>query len=75
MYEPKKKQKAMNLLDDPAETENGMYLSALADEPGEAEAAMYLNSLIDDPEELNEDAVELIHTVEKINDQKSWFST
>lgn len=40
------------LLDDPEETESGMYLSLLADEPGEAEAGMFLNSLVDDPDEL-----------------------
>jgi hypothetical protein len=42
----------MRLLDDPEETDSGMYLSILADEPGEAEAAMILNSLVDDPDEL-----------------------
>lgn len=42
----------MRLLDDPEETNSGMYLSLLADEPGEAEAAMVLNSLVDDPDEL-----------------------
>lgn len=42
----------MRLLDDPDETDSGMYLSMLADEPGEAEAAMILNSLVDDADEL-----------------------
>lgn len=44
--------KKMRLLDEPEETESGMYLSLLANEPGEAEAAMVLNSLVDDPDEL-----------------------
>ncbi len=42
----------VRILDDPEETESGMYLSLLADDPGEAEAAMVLNSLVDDPDEL-----------------------
>lgn len=63
----KDKSKKMNLTDDPSEITSGMYLSMLADEPGEAEAAMNLNSLVDDPQELNQEADELIHAVEKIN--------
>lgn len=70
MAERKNGPRKMNLLDDTAETESGMYLSALADEPGEAEAAMVLNSLVDDREDLNKDAAKLIQAVEKFSDQK-----
>ncbi len=48
------------LLDDAAETGDGMMLSALADQPGEAEAAMILNAMVDDPEQLKREAGELI---------------
>ncbi len=57
----------MNLIDDPVETNSGMYLSLLAEKPGEAEAAMILNSLVDDKDKLNEEAEDLIEAVKKLD--------
>lgn len=70
MVEGKTDSAKMNFIDEPAETDSGMYLSLLADEPGEAEAAMVLNSLVDDREKLNDEAEKLIKAVEKM-DSKS----
>ena len=68
MENQQKSREKMNLLDEPEETESGMYLSALADEPGEAEAAMCLNALVDDRDALNKDAEDFMNAVAKTRD-------
>lgn len=70
MAKEKNGSQKMRLLDDPEETESGMYLSMLADKPGEAEAAMVLNSLVDDKDKLNQEAAELIEAAEKLDNHR-----
>ena len=70
MVNQKRNASVMNFLDDPEETNSGMYLSLLADEPGEAEAAMVLNSLVDDRGKLIGEATELIKAAEKLDSKE-----